>query len=90
MQVTGASRPTSAPPSSVSADGAFARECAQFFEETVRLFGVPPSVGQIYGLLYASPEPLSFTDIVERLEISKGSASQYSHGARTPAGSHLT
>lgn len=76
MQVTGASRPTSAPPSSVSADGAFARECAQFFEETVRLFGVPPSVGQIYGLLYASPEPLSFTDIVERLDISKGSASQ--------------
>jgi DNA-binding transcriptional regulator GbsR (MarR family) len=37
---------------------------------------VPKSVGQIYGLLYASPEPLGFPDIVERLEISKGSASQ--------------
>jgi len=37
---------------------------------------VPKSVGQIYGLLYASPEPLGFSDIVERLEISKGSASQ--------------
>ena len=37
---------------------------------------MPRSVGQIYGLLYASPEPLSFSDIVERLEISKGSASQ--------------
>jgi hypothetical protein len=37
---------------------------------------VPKSVGQIYGLLYASPEPLSFSDIVEQLEISKDSASQ--------------
>jgi len=42
----------------------------------VHVFGVPKSVGQIYGLLYASPQPLSFSDIVERLEISKGSASQ--------------
>ncbi len=38
--------------------------------------GVPKSVGQIYGLLYASLAPLSFSDIVERLDISKGSASQ--------------
>jgi hypothetical protein len=42
----------------------------------VQVLGVPKSVGQIYGLLYASLEPLSFSDIVERLEISKGSASQ--------------
>jgi hypothetical protein len=42
----------------------------------VQIFGVPKSVGQIYGLLYASPEPLSFSDIVVRLGISKGSASQ--------------
>lgn len=40
------------------------------------MFGVSRSVGQIYGLLYASPLPLSFSDIVEKLEISKGSASQ--------------
>ena len=56
--------------------GSFQRECVLFFEEVVQVFGVPKSVGQIYGLLYASPTPLSFTDIVERLEISKGSASQ--------------
>lgn len=55
---------------------AFAQECEQFFAEVVQAFGVPKSVGQIYGLLYASPEPLSFSDIVERLEISKGSVSQ--------------
>jgi hypothetical protein len=47
-----------------------------FFEEVVRGFGLPPSVGEIYGLLYGSPKPLSFTDIVEQLKISKGSASQ--------------
>ena len=47
-----------------------------FFAEIVQLFGIPKSVGQIYGLLYASPEPMSFTAIVARLEISKGSASQ--------------
>jgi DNA-binding transcriptional regulator GbsR (MarR family) len=47
-----------------------------FFAEAVQIFGVPKSVGLIYGLLFASPEPLSFSDIVERLEISKGSASQ--------------
>ncbi len=46
------------------------------FAELVQIFGVPKSVGQIYGLLYASREPLSFSDIVERLGISKGSASQ--------------
>jgi len=54
----------------------FEDECVSFFEEVVQLFGVPKSVGQIYGLLYASPGPLGFPDIVERLEISKGSVSQ--------------
>lgn len=42
----------------------------------MQAFGVPRSVGQIYGLLFASRSPLSFTDIVEQLDISKGSASQ--------------
>jgi len=54
----------------------FERECADFFAEIVTVFGAPPSVGQIYGVVFASPRPLSFTDIVERLDISKGSASQ--------------
>ena len=55
---------------------AFDRECVAFFAEIVQLFGIPKSVGEIYGLLYASPQPLGFAAIVERLEISKGSASQ--------------
>lgn len=58
----------------VSAD--FEAECVDFFAEVVQVAGVAKSVGQIYGLLYASPEPLSFSDIVERLQVSKGSASQ--------------
>lgn len=55
---------------------AFEQECIIFFQEIVQLFGVPKSVGQIYGLLYASPEPLGFSEIMDRLEISKGSVSQ--------------
>jgi len=63
-------------PTTPATNGGFEQECVLFFAEVVQLFGVQKSVGQIYGLLYASPEPLGFPDIVERLEISKGSASQ--------------
>jgi DNA-binding transcriptional regulator GbsR (MarR family) len=54
----------------------FERECVDFFSELAQALNVPRSLGQIYGLLFVSPMPLSFTDIVERLDISKGSASQ--------------
>lgn len=54
----------------------FECECIHLFSEVVETLGVPRSVGQIYGLLFASAQPLCFSDIVERLEISKGSASQ--------------
>ena len=63
-------------PVSVLSPIAFEGECVAFFAEIVQLFRIPKSVGQIYGLLYTSPQPLGFTAIVERLEISKGSASQ--------------
>lgn len=54
----------------------FERECVDFFADVVGVLGVPRSIGQIYGLLFASPRPLSFTDITEKLDISRGSASQ--------------
>ena len=54
----------------------FEQECESFFADVVQVFGVPKSVGQIYGLLYATAEPLTLADIVARLEISKGSVSQ--------------
>jgi len=37
--------------------------------------GLPRSLGQIFGLLYLSPEPLTLDDMVEQLAISKASAS---------------
>ena len=40
-----------------------------------QLIGIPRSTGQIYGLLYLSPMPLSLDRIVEFLGISKASAS---------------
>lgn len=51
-------------------------EAIDYFVSLVQLFGLPRSIGQIYGLLFVSVIPLSMDDIVTRLEISKGSASQ--------------
>lgn len=46
------------------------------FVDGVRVIGLPRSVGEIYGLLFVSREPLALDDLVGRLGISKGSASQ--------------
>ncbi len=46
-----------------------------FFMQVAQFLGLPKSVGQIFGLLYASEHPLSLDDIAERLQISRGSAS---------------
>lgn len=47
-----------------------------FFADGVKVLGLPKSVGEIYGSLFISKEPLSLDDLVERLGISKGSGSQ--------------
>jgi DNA-binding transcriptional regulator GbsR (MarR family) len=52
------------------------REMADIFAEIADLFGNPSSLGLIYGLLFASPESLSMEEVVERLGISAGTASQ--------------
>ena len=46
------------------------------FRNAAAVLGMPRSVGEIYGLLYAAPAPLSMEDIIEKLKISVGSASQ--------------
>ncbi|MGC4016366.1 MAG: hypothetical protein QM755_17860 [Luteolibacter sp.] len=46
------------------------------FVDAVKVLGLPRSIGEIYGLLFISPVPLALDDLVERLGISKGSASQ--------------
>lgn len=47
-----------------------------FFVSAADLLGVPKSVAAIYGIVFASPVPLSFAEIEARLDISKGSVSQ--------------
>jgi DNA-binding transcriptional regulator GbsR (MarR family) len=54
----------------------FEQECVTLFSGFLHVLGVPKSIGGIYGLLYSSPRPLCFADIVEKLEMSKGSVSQ--------------
>ncbi|MGB0744600.1 MAG: GbsR/MarR family transcriptional regulator [Opitutales bacterium] len=45
------------------------------FVRAASLVGLPRSIGEIYGLLYCSPQPLTFDDIEARLGISRGSVS---------------
>lgn len=45
------------------------------FVRAAALIGLPRSLGEIYGLLYCSPEPLTFDDLEARLGISRGSVS---------------
>ena len=54
----------------------FERETLVVFVGLARAVGLPRSYGEIYGLLYASAEPLNFGDIQGRLGLSKGSVSQ--------------
>ena len=46
------------------------------FLNAANSFGLAKSIGQIYGLLFCRDESLSMGEIMELLEISKGSASQ--------------
>ena len=52
------------------------RQVVDFFVDGVRVLGLPRSIGEIYGLLFISRAALSLDDLVRRLHISKGSASQ--------------
>lgn len=56
------------------------RQVVGVFVDGVRVLGLPRSIGEIYGLLFISQSALSLDDLVKRLGISKGSASQ---GLRT-------
>ena len=51
-------------------------ESIDFFVRMMSILGMPRSVGEIYGLLYFSEAPLPMDQIVSRLGISIGSASQ--------------
>ena len=46
------------------------------FLNAANSFGLPKSYGQIYGLLFCRDLPLAMDEVMDLLEISKGSASQ--------------
>lgn len=51
-------------------------EAMHLFVQLSRALGQPPSVAEIYGLLFVSPHPLNQDDLIARINLSKGSASQ--------------
>ncbi|GAB4165108.1 MAG: GbsR/MarR family transcriptional regulator [Terrimicrobiaceae bacterium] len=51
-------------------------EAIEMFINFLKLIGLPKSVGEIYGLLFVSPKPQAMDEIMARLEISLGAASQ--------------
>jgi DNA-binding transcriptional regulator GbsR (MarR family) len=55
---------------------AFEAAMVDFFVDAAEMFGLPKSVATIYGVVFASPEPLSFAEIEARVDLSKGSVSQ--------------
>jgi DNA-binding transcriptional regulator GbsR (MarR family) len=69
---TGLVRPDGRAPDVV----AFESSLVAFFVEVGEMLGIPKSVSAIYGVCFASPEPLGFSEIQERLDISSGSISQ--------------
>lgn len=53
----------------------FEEEMVGLFIDAADLLGLPRSVAAVYGLLFASPQPLSFSEIAARLSFSNGSVS---------------
>jgi DNA-binding transcriptional regulator GbsR (MarR family) len=51
-------------------------EVIDLFVQLSRLLGQPRSLAEIYGLLFISARPLAMDDLIQRLGLSKGSASQ--------------
>ena len=51
-------------------------ESIEMFINFLRLLGWPKSVGEIYGLLFVSAQPLAMADIMARTGMSLGAASQ--------------
>lgn len=56
--------------------GSIETEIIDFFVHLALTLSLPRSVGGLFGYLYCSEEPQPFDDIVDHLQISRGSASQ--------------
>ena len=46
------------------------------FVNLAQALGLPRSHGEIFGILFCSPQPICFDEVISRTGISKGSASQ--------------
>jgi HTH-type transcriptional regulator, glycine betaine synthesis regulator len=51
-------------------------EVIGLFVQLSRIIGLPRSYAELYALLFLSPRPLTMDEMIQRLGISKGSASQ--------------
>ena len=54
----------------------FQLESVALFIHVFGALSLPRSIGEIYGLLFSTPEPLSLDDVQTRLQLSRGSASE--------------
>ena len=54
----------------------FEKEVIDVFVRMAGVLSLPRSVGELYGLLFISPDPLCINDCMQKLQISKGSTSQ--------------
>jgi DNA-binding transcriptional regulator GbsR (MarR family) len=61
------------PPAPLSA---FQLQSVALFIHVFGALSLPRSIGEIYGLLFSTPEPLSLDDVQSRLQLSRGSASE--------------
>jgi DNA-binding transcriptional regulator GbsR (MarR family) len=62
--------------SNISALSELEVESIEMFIGFFKLIGLQKSIGEIYGLLFVSPRALAMEEVVERLGISLGAASQ--------------
>jgi DNA-binding transcriptional regulator GbsR (MarR family) len=68
METSGGTKPAHLNPVEV--------EVIHLFVQLSRALGQPPSVAEIYGLLFVSPRPMPQDEFYDRLNLSKGAASQ--------------
>jgi HTH-type transcriptional regulator, glycine betaine synthesis regulator len=67
---------TAKPPATTVRLSPLETEIIDLFVQLSRLLGQPRSFAEVYGLLFISARPLAMDDLIERLQLSKGSASQ--------------
>lgn len=61
-------------PSAIASDrlDPFQRQCVDIFVNAAVCLSLPRSIGEIYGLLFSTQEPVSLDDLTARLRMSRG------------------